>query len=77
MSENEAPKVKKKKKAKKSSREGKSSKRQRTRREVGLTDATPVTGYLAVSSYFVKFLVALSCPCLLYCKAFLMPNIEN
>lgn len=59
LSENEAPKVKKKKKAKKSSRESKSSKRQRARREVGLTDAMPVTGYLAVS-ILVKFLVAFS-----------------
>lgn len=54
LSENEAPKVKKKKKAKKSSRESKSSKRQRSRREVGLKEATPVTEYLGPSFFFVE-----------------------
>ncbi|KAM9434406.1 chromodomain-helicase-DNA-binding protein 4a isoform 2-T2 [Clarias gariepinus] len=46
LSENEAPKVKKKKKAKKSSRENKSSKRQRSRREdVPLSSPEPVEGH--------------------------------
>lgn len=72
LSENEAPKVKKKKKAKKSSRESKSSKRQRSRREVGLTDASPLMKILL--SFFVHFLVVLFFgPNLLYCNAFLRP----
>ncbi|XP_043073966.1 chromodomain-helicase-DNA-binding protein 4a isoform X1 [Puntigrus tetrazona] len=45
LSENDAPKVKKKKKAKKSSRESKGSKRNRSRREeIGISSPEPVEG---------------------------------